>query len=106
MDKGGLGNLQQLVMLAVQRLENRAWASELRAEIKAVTGKEVAVSTVHVTLVRLESRGLVTSERGPAPERGGKPKRIFALTAEGKQSLAEARKALDLMWDGLSPDLA
>lgn len=106
MEQGALGHLQQLILLAVLRLENDAYAREIREEIHDVTGREMSVSTVHVTLVRLERRGLVSSTRAAADGTGGKPKRLFSLTPTGRQVLANEGRALAKMWDGLNPDLA
>lgn len=85
-------------MLAVARLGEDAFADAIRRELLAVAGRDVAVATVHVTLVRLEDRGLVTSEKLGSP-----PRRYFHLTPEGRQALEASWTALSRMWDGLAP---
>lgn len=96
-----LGDLQYLTLLAVARLGPDAVAGEVREVLESVAGREVAVGTVFVTLTRLEDRGLLVSHRGPAPMRGGRRARIFALTDAGREAVLEARSAMDRMWDGL-----
>jgi DNA-binding PadR family transcriptional regulator len=96
-----LGDLQNLTLLAVARLGPGAYAREIRRVLADVAGREVSVSTVFVTLTRLEDQGLLTSSRGTPPERGGRATRIFALTEAAWQALREARAASELMWEGL-----
>ncbi len=99
-----LGDLQQLTMLAVARLGDGAFGGAIQDELTRVAAREVAVSTIYVTLVRLEDQGLVSSTRNePAPGRGGKGKRFFALTAAGWTALEASREALRSMWKGVSP---
>ncbi len=98
-----LGDLQQLTMLAVARLGEEAYGSAIRDELEQVAGRKVSISTVYVTLVRLETDGLVASEReqGRAAGRGGRPRRFFDLTPEGQDALRLSREASNRMWDGL-----
>jgi|SRR5690554_1077957 len=96
-----LGELEQMVLLAVLRLDD-AYPVSVRNEIAARTGVELSRGTIYVTLHRLEQRGLVASELGdPTPERGGKAKRCFAVTAEGRQQLRASRAALRKLSAGL-----
>ena len=96
-----LGDLQQLTMLAVARLGGEAFADAVRQELSEVAERDVAVATVHVTLVRLEKQGLVRSDRRP-PEPGGRERRYFTLTPEGAEALSAARRAHERMWHGVA----
>lgn len=98
-----LGDLQQLTMLAVARLGDGAYGGSIRDELEGVAARDVSVSTVYVTLVRLEDDGLVESEREPddANDRGGRPRRYFRLTAEGVEALRASREAMERMWAGV-----
>lgn len=96
-----IGDLQNLTMLAVARLGPRAVAAEVRAMLSEVAGRDVSVSTVFVTLTRLEDQGLLRSERGQAPARGGRRRRIFEVTERGWEALEEARAASESLWVGL-----
>jgi DNA-binding PadR family transcriptional regulator len=94
-EKGLLGELEQLVMLAARRLGEDAYAVSIRDEIEARTGIALGRSSVYVTLDRLDRKGYVTSRFGdPTPERGGKAKRCFTLTAAGHRALAAAESAV------------
>lgn len=96
-----LGDLQNLTLLAVARLGPDAWTRPIRAELDEVAGREVSVSTVFVTLTRLEDQGLVRSREGEAPARGGRARRIFTLTEAGWDAVREARAESERMWAGL-----
>jgi PadR family transcriptional regulator len=94
-EKGLLGELEQLVMLAALRLGEDAYAVSIRDEIETRTGIDLGRSSVYVTLDRLDRKGYVTSRFGdPTPERGGKAKRCFKLTAAGQRALAAAESAV------------
>lgn len=97
-----LGDLQQLVMLAVARLGKEAYGAAIRDELRQVAGRSVAVSTVYVTLVRLEERGMVESSEAPREAgEGGRARRVFSLTPAGWRSLSEARDSAQRMWKGV-----
>lgn len=96
-----LGELEQMVLMAVLRLDD-AYPVSVRNEISERTGVELSRGTIYVTLHRLEQRGLVESTLGdPTPERGGKAKRCFTVTALGREELRTSRAALKKLSSGL-----
>ena len=95
-EKGLLGELEQLVLLAILRLGNCAYAVAVRDEIHSQTGIDLARSSVYVTLDRLDRKGYVASWfADPTPERGGKAKRFFKTTSEGQRALVAAAEAIE-----------
>ena len=101
-----LGDFEQLVMLAVMRLDTDAYGTSIREELKARAEREVSPGAIFTTLERLESRGLVTSRYGdPTPERGGRSKRFYKLSAEGRRLLARSLRAVRRLMQGLEPKL-
>ncbi len=97
-EKGLLGELEQLVLLAMLRVadsESDAYAVSIRDEIHERSGIDLSRSSVYVTLDRLDRKGYVRSWMGdPTAERGGKAKRCFAVTPGGHRALAEAERAI------------
>lgn len=86
-----LGELEELVLLTVGILYNKAYGVAVMDEIERQAGRSLNISAVHAVLTRLEEKGLVTSQMSdPTQERGGRRKRIFLLTASGKRALEEA----------------
>lgn len=95
----GLTELEQLVMLSVVRLGDGAYAAAVRRDLAAAAKRRLSAATVHVTLVRLERKGLLDSwESDPEPVRGGRSRRCFELTREGVEALRAAREVMDRMW--------
>jgi len=97
-----LTDLEQLLLLAVLRMGVDAWGAALQEDLEMSAERRVSLGSIHVTLGRLEERGLVTSEKGePTGERGGKARRIYAVTEDGRVALARGRRLLERMWDGV-----
>ena len=72
-------------------------------ELKERADRAVSVSTIYVTLMRLEEKGFARSWMGePTGERGGKAKRYFEVRPEGMNVLEATRGARERMWEGLS----
>lgn len=100
-----LGELEELVLLAVLRLGEEAYGASVRDELRREAGRSVSISTVYVTLMRLEEKGLSRSWLGePSGSRGGKAKRHFAVRPEGLEALEASRAVRDRMWSGVGPE--
>ena len=100
----GLGEFEQLVLLAVAHLGDDAYGIPIVDEIERRTGRSTARAAVYVTLRRLEDKGLVSSWMSdPTPERGGKARRYVKLEPSGVAALREARRLAERMWHGLDP---
>ena len=101
-----LGEFELTVILILLRLGEEAYGVPIAREIEASTDREVGIASVYAALERLEGKGFVASRRGePTPERGGKAKRFFHVTALGLQRVRKTQKTLLRLWRGL-PQLA
>lgn len=97
-----LGELEELVLLATLRLGDEAHGGLIRDELDREAGRSVSISTVYVTLMRLEEKGCVRSWLGePTAVRGGKAKRHFAVLPEGREALEQVRAVRERMWAGV-----
>jgi DNA-binding PadR family transcriptional regulator len=97
-----LGDLEELVLLAVLRLGADADGGSVRGELKERAGRSVSVSTVYVTLMRLEEKGYARSWKGEATaSRGGKAKRRYEVSPAGVSALEAVRATRDSMWEGI-----
>src|ERR1700730_2106957 len=97
-----LGEFEHIVVLALLRLEERAYGVTVRQEIELRTRREVSIGAVYATLDRLETKGYVKSHRGdPTPERGGRSKRFFRVTAKGMAAVNRRQGALLSITEGL-----
>jgi PadR family transcriptional regulator, regulatory protein PadR len=97
-----LGEFEHIVILALLRLTDRAYGVTVRREIETRTGREVSIGAIYATLDRLEAKGYVKSELGePTPERGGRSKRFFQVTAKGMAAVHRTHRAVQRMTQGL-----
>jgi PadR family transcriptional regulator PadR len=103
MAKGShLGELEELVLLAVLRLGGGAHGGRVRMELHRLAGRRVSVSTIYVTLMRLEEKGYAESWKGESSaSRGGKAKRHYAVTGAGLEALEHVRDVRQRMWRGV-----
>ena len=97
-----LGELEQLVLLAVLRMDGDAYGVTIRADLLARAGRDVALGSVYNALTRLEDKRLVTSAIGePSAERGGRRKRLYAATTAGRAAARDTVGAMRAMARGL-----
>lgn len=102
-----LGELEQMILLAVMRLGAGGYAVTIRKEILDRVGRDVSRGAVYITLDRLEQKGYLSSYlTDPTPIRGGKAKRCYEVTPIGVNALSHSRIALLSMWEGLEVRLA
>ena len=100
--KQTLGELEQTILLAVLRLGDQAYGVSIRREIALCTRREIAPGALYTTLDRLEQKAIVVARDGdPTPERGGRAKRFYKLTREGRALLAEAQRSFRNLMAGL-----
>jgi PadR family transcriptional regulator PadR len=101
-DRDFLGEFEHIIVLALLRLEDHAYGVTVRQEIEFRTHRDVSIGAVYATLARLETKGYVKSRRGdPTPERGGRSKRFFRVTARGVAAVHRTQHALQRMTEGL-----
>ncbi len=95
-----LGEFEEMVLLIVGILNGEAYGIAILKEIEAHTGRMVTVSTVHTALYRLEEKRFVASEVGGASKaRGGRSKRLYKITADGRAALEHARSVRNRLWN-------
>ncbi len=101
-----LGEFEQLVLLAVLRAGDKAYGVPIHAELHRNTGRDPSLASVYKTLERLEAKGLVATRMGdPTPERGGRRKQYFTVTAAGRRALKSALSAIRRLARGLDVGL-
>ncbi len=97
-----LGEFEQLVLLAILRLGDEAYALPLRDELSRIAGRSVARGALYRTLDRLADKGLIEwAVEDEAPSRGGLPRRRFMVGRKGIAALKKSRRMLTALWDEL-----
>src|SRR3954470_3830580 len=99
MTRSYLGEFEHLVLLAILRLGDAAYAPAILEELETRTGRPPSPGSMYVTLDRLEEKGMLRSRLADA--NGGRPRRYVRVTPLGVRQLRESRSALLELWSGL-----
>ncbi|HVQ23796.1 MAG TPA: helix-turn-helix transcriptional regulator [Planctomycetota bacterium] len=97
-----LGELEEMVLLAVLRLGADAYGASVLRELDEQAGRDVPRGSVYVTLDRLEEKGLIQSRAGePTAQRGGRAPRLVSVTAAGRAALRRTHEVRERLLEGL-----
>jgi PadR family transcriptional regulator PadR len=95
-----LTKLEELVLISVLKLKDRAYGISIYDFVVHKTGKKVSVSSVYFPLERLVRKGYLESFKGdPTPKRGGMRKKYYALTQQGIAVLQANRELNRTIWN-------
>ena len=93
---------EEFVLLAVWKLQDEAYSLPIRKQISEITGHDWSLGSIYTPLERLVKKGLLTSYLTEStPERGGRHKRVYQLTQQGRQALIRIREVEQAMWSGV-----
>ncbi|GAA4406480.1 hypothetical protein GCM10023187_25970 [Nibrella viscosa] len=104
-----LGEFEEIVLLLVASLDGEAYGVALTHKINEETDRSVRLNQVQAALHRLQEKGMVASRLGdPTPERGGRRKLLFTVTAYGYRTLHDIKAVRAQLWSGVpaNPKLA
>src|SRR3954469_23845149 len=102
MKKYQLGEFEEVVMLTVGILNNKAYSVSIKNEIESRLSRDVSMGALHTALRRLEDKGYLKSFAGEATEeRAGRPKRYFEITAIGKKAMLHAKATREALWSAI-----
>lgn len=97
-----LSRTEEIVLLAVWRLQGQAYGIPIREQVSAATRYTWSIGAVYAPLQRLEKKGYVRTYPGePTAERGGRRKVFYELTPKGKSALLQIKQVHDALWIGL-----
>ncbi len=98
-----LSRSEELLLLAVWRLEDGAYAVPIREKLQEITGKTWSFGALFVSLDRLVKKDyLVSNLAEPTSRRGGRSKRMYRLAPAGVQALIEIRQIEQAIWAGIT----
>ena len=100
-----IGEFEVLILMAVLRLADGAYAPAVREEIERRTERAVSRGAVYITLDRLAGKGLLLSKLSEAGD-GGKARRYYQVSAKGVRAVKRTLSALEQMRQGLEPILS
>ncbi|MBU1101528.1 MAG: PadR family transcriptional regulator [Bacteroidetes bacterium] len=103
-----LTRAEELILISIWQLKEEAYCIPIRDRISQLSGEEWSLGSIYMPLDRLSKRDLLSSYLTEStPERGGRHKRIYELTEEGKIALRKVWEVQNEMWKdvtGLLPE--
>lgn len=100
------GELELLILLAILRCGDDAYGVTVREELERETSRSFTLGTIYKTLGRLEGKGyVITRVAPPTAERGGRRKKLYALTPAGLEAARRSLADLRRLAAGLEPEV-
>ena len=101
-----LSRNEEIILLAIWRLEGNAYGVTIREYVSDVTGRDWSFGAIYVPLDTLTQKEYIRKYYSdPLPNRGGRSKCLYILTPEGKEALKGIRDLNELLWKDI-PDIA
>ena len=99
-----LGEFEEIVLLVIAALQQDAYGLGIKKELEEQTERKITISAVHAACNRLEDKGFLSAEFGErSAKRGGKRKKIYAVTMKGEEALRNAYALRQKLWGNISP---
>ena len=99
MKNKGLGEFEEVVLLAVCILDGEGYGISVKEEVEKHSGRSILLGAVHITLYRLQDKGFLKSTMGGNTEkRGDRRKRLFKITDIGLRQLKASQEVKQEMW--------
>ena len=94
---------EEMALLAIRRLGDKAYGVSIRRQIRQDTGKDYTYGTLYGLLRQMDHKGYIRKIFGdPLPKKGGRSKTYFKLTPEGIRALKDAIALHRRMWKDIS----
>ncbi len=95
----GLGEFEEIILLAVCILDGQAYGISVKKEAEKHSRRSILLGAVHITLYRLQDKGMLSSELGGSTsKRGDRRKRLFKITNFGMRQLQKVQEVRQNMW--------
>ena len=83
-----LGELEQMVLLTLARLDGEGHGAAIATELEERTGRKVSPGALYTVLDRLQEKGCVEGWIGDStPERGGRRRKVYRLLPAGAKEV-------------------
>lgn len=97
-----LGEFEHLVLLAVLRHADGVFGSRIGRELEERAKRRVSRGALYATLDRLEQKGFLSwTTEAAGPDRGGHPRRLFAVTRTGRAAIRQYGRAVRSLSAGI-----
>ena len=97
-----LTKAEEIVLLIIWKMRDKAYGVSLRKRILEDTGKDIPYGTLYFLLDQLTVKEYVAKTVGePTPTRGGRSKIYYRITPEGKGALKKSMEMYQKIWGSL-----
>jgi PadR family transcriptional regulator PadR len=94
-----ISKAEEMVLLAVWRLADRADGVSIRRKILKDAGKDYTYGTLYGLLRQMDRKGYIRKAKAdPLPRRGGRSKAYYKITPFGIRALKEAKELHQRVW--------
>ncbi len=98
-----LTRTEELILLAIWKLRNDAYCVSIRKMLNKITGEKWSLGSIYMPIERMVRNGYLKSYVSDStPERGGRQKRIYTLTKDGKQALVKIHSIQNEIWSDIT----
>jgi DNA-binding PadR family transcriptional regulator len=95
-----LTKVEEFILLAIWSLQEKAYSLAIQKHISEISSEKWSLGTIYAPLERLEKRGHIYSYiTEPKHQKGGRQKRVYCITDEGKKALIQSREIQKSMWE-------
>lgn len=97
-----ISKAEEMVLLAVWRLGDRAYGVTIRSQVLKDAGKDYTYGTLYGLLRQMDRKGYVRKAKAePLPKKGGRSKAYFKITPSGIRALKEAFELHHRIWKNI-----
>jgi DNA-binding PadR family transcriptional regulator len=101
-----LTKIEEILLLAIWQLKDDAYGVKIRQYVSEIMGKELTYGNLYSALSQLAKKKYVKKTLGePTPDRRGRRKIYYSVSASGTKALKAARELNQKMWEKI-PDFA
>jgi PadR family transcriptional regulator PadR len=98
-----ISRAEEMVLLAIWRLEEAAYGVSIRRQIQKDTGKDYTYGTLYGLLRQMDHKGFIQKNKGdPIPKKGGRSRTYFKLTPAGIKALKDTIELHKRMWKDIN----
>ena len=98
-----LGEFEEFTLLAVRALGDNTYAVPIQQYVEKATGRQTSLGSIYAALSRLEDKGFLRSAMSEAEaRRGGKSKRVYAVTPAGLRTARDLHRVRERIWNAIA----
>ena len=98
-----LGEFEEFTLLAVRALGDDTYAVPIQQYVEKVTARPISIGSIYAALARLEEKGFLRSTMSEAvAQRGGKSRRVYAVTPGGLRTARDLHRVRERIWNAIA----